>query len=80
MWVGNFDRRPLRNSSGVTGAGPIFHAVMLAAEERLAGAVAVMADGAIVTPPSTAVEREICAESGGRANAWCPLKRRRRAR
>src|SRR5206468_3127544 len=34
VWVGNFDRRPLRNSSGVTGAGPIFHAVMLAAERR----------------------------------------------
>ena len=66
----------MRNSSGVTGAGPIFHAVMLAAEQRLAGAVAVMADGAIVPPPSTAVEREICAESGGTANAWCPLKRR----
>ena len=31
VWVGNFDRTPLRNSSGVTGAGPIFHAVMLAA-------------------------------------------------
>lgn len=27
VWVGNFDRKPLRNSSGVTGAAPIFHAV-----------------------------------------------------
>jgi penicillin-binding protein 1C len=35
VWVGNFDRTPLRDSSGVTGAGPIFHAVMLAAERRL---------------------------------------------
>ncbi|MDP9322963.1 MAG: penicillin-binding protein 1C, partial [Acidobacteriota bacterium] len=34
VWVGNFDRAPLRSSSGVTGAGPIFHAVMLAAERR----------------------------------------------
>jgi penicillin-binding protein 1C len=34
VWVGNFDRAPLRNSSGVTGAGPIFHAVMLAAVGR----------------------------------------------
>ena len=76
VWVGNFDRRPLRNSSGVTGAGPIFHAVMLAAEARLAGGLAVMADGPIVPPPSTAVEREVCAESGATANAWCPLKRR----
>ena len=38
VWVGNFDRTPLRNSSGVTGAGPIFHAVMLAAERRMSGA------------------------------------------
>src|SRR5258708_2381167 len=30
VWVGNFDRTPLRNSSGVTGAGPIFHGIMLA--------------------------------------------------
>ena len=34
VWVGNFDRTALRNSSGVTGAGPIFHAVMLAAMKR----------------------------------------------
>ena len=39
VWVGNFDRTPLRNSSGVTGAGPIFHGVMLAAERRVAGHV-----------------------------------------
>src|SRR5205823_12800064 len=29
VWVGNFDLSALRNSSGVTGAGPIFHEVML---------------------------------------------------
>ncbi|MEP6919181.1 MAG: penicillin-binding protein 1C, partial [Acidobacteriota bacterium] len=34
VWVGNFDRTPLRDSTGVTGAGPIFHSVMLAAERR----------------------------------------------
>jgi len=37
VWVGNFDRTPLVGSSGVTGAGPLFHAVMLAAEHRVAG-------------------------------------------
>lgn len=76
VWVGNFDRRPLRQSTGVTGAGPIFHAVMLAAERRLAGAIAVMADSAILSPPPTTIEREICEDSGGIAHAWCPLKRR----
>ena len=38
VWVGNFDRAPLRNSSGVTGAGPIFHDVMLAAARRYGSA------------------------------------------
>ncbi len=31
VWVGNFDGRPMRDVSGITGAGPIFHEVMLAA-------------------------------------------------
>ena len=37
VWVGNFDRRPLIGSSGVTGAAPIFHAVMLAAQRHVHG-------------------------------------------
>lgn len=28
VWVGNFDNSPMRNISGVSGAGPIFHRVM----------------------------------------------------
>ena len=75
VWVGNFDRTPLRNSSGVTGAGPIFHAVMLAAERRLGGATSEFSWAPIAAPPTTAVEREICALSGQTANAWCPIRR-----
>ena len=76
VWVGNFDRTPLRNSSGVTGAGPIFHAVMLAAERRASGASNVFSHEAIVSPPGTSVQREVCALSGQTANQWCPLRRR----
>jgi penicillin-binding protein 1C len=76
VWVGNFDRTPLRNSSGVTGAAPIFHAVMLAAEARLSGSGTEFSSEPIARPPVTAVEREICALSGQTANAWCPLRRR----
>ena len=73
VWVGNFDRTPLRNSSGVTGAGPIFHSVMLAAERRVAGQV--NGDGtALVPTPSNVERREICALSGMAANPWCPTK------
>jgi len=75
VWVGNFDRTPLRNSSGVTGAGPIFNAVMLAAERRLGGPAATFSSDPILPTPNTVVEREICALSGMTANAWCPIRR-----
>jgi penicillin-binding protein 1C len=71
VWVGNFDRTPLRDSSGVTGAGPIFHAVMLAAERRVGNPASVEA---IASPPSDLQEVAICALSGMRANAWCPTR------
>ena len=76
VWVGNFDRTPLRNSSGVTGAGPIFHAVMLAAERRISGTSNHFSHEDILSAPRNSVQREICALSGQTANAWCPLRRR----
>ncbi|MEO7272390.1 MAG: hypothetical protein ABIX28_05435, partial [Vicinamibacterales bacterium] len=76
VWVGNFDRSPLRGSSGVTGAGPIFHAVMLAAQRRAGATGNGFADAAIAEPPDGLVERELCALSGMPANPWCPAKRR----
>ncbi len=75
VWVGNFDRTPLRSSSGVTGAGPIFHAVMLAAMARVAPASASAAGGQafdIVPAPPDTERRRICLLSGMLANAWCP--------
>ena len=75
VWVGNFDRTPLRNSSGVTGAAPIFQAVMLAAERRLGGSDGALSTAPLAAAPSTAVEREICGLSGQTANPWCPIRR-----
>jgi penicillin-binding protein 1C len=72
VWVGNFDRTPLHLSSGVTGAGPIFHAVMLAANRGRAS----MGAHEILAPPSDVQEVTICALSGMRANAWCPSRAR----
>jgi penicillin-binding protein 1C len=71
VWVGNFDRTPLRNSSGVTGAGPIFHAVMLAATH---GRESAAATAGILAPPAGTEQVTICALSGMRANAWCPSR------
>ena len=70
VWVGNFDRTPLRNSSGVTGAGPIFHAVMLAAARGRDAASA----HTILAPPAGVSRVTICALSGMRANGWCPSR------
>jgi penicillin-binding protein 1C len=71
VWVGNFDRRPLRNSSGVTGAAPIFQAVMLAAVKRMGES-----EAAAALPDDAVEDREICALSGELANPWCPVRRR----
>ena len=60
VWVGNFDRTPLRDSSGVTGAGPIFHAVMVAATRGRASAGA----HEILAAPDDVEEATICELSG----------------
>jgi penicillin-binding protein 1C len=75
VWVGNFDRSPLIGSSGVTGAGPLFHAVMLAAEARVAGGIT-PTDGRLLDPPDPLIETTICALSGQRAGEACPVRRR----
>ncbi|HXW08326.1 MAG TPA: penicillin-binding protein 1C [Vicinamibacterales bacterium] len=76
VWVGNFDRRPLRSSTGVTGAGPIFHAVMLAAARRTRASEQAPDDRPIVARPDGLRSHEICALSGMQANEWCPSRRR----
>ncbi len=68
VWVGNFDRSALRNSSGVTGAGPIFHSVMLAAMRR----ARVDSDAPIVDRPGDLEQQPICALSGFRPSTSCP--------
>jgi len=71
VWVGNFDRRELRNSTGVTGAGPIFHQTMLAAVKRVHGGD-VRIDLRIVEPPAGLVRAPVCALSGLRPSTSCP--------
>jgi penicillin-binding protein 1C len=68
VWVGNFDRTPLRGSSGVTGVAPIFNAVMLAAAEG--------SPEALQPPPADVESIEICTLSGARPSTYCPSVRR----
>lgn len=74
VWVGNFDRTPLIGSSGVAGAGPIFHAVMLAAVEHAGRDLYDRAD--ILPRPEDVVERDICLVSGMAAGAACERRGR----
>ena len=72
VWVGNFDRQELRNSSGVTGAAPIFHDVLLAAQRRVTGRLPGPDDPPLAAPPPELAPRSICALSGRDATEHCP--------
>jgi penicillin-binding protein 1C len=74
VWVGNFDRSPLVNSSGVSGAGPIFHAIMLAAERRVAGGLPQLDEAPTEARAEQVERRAICALSGMPAGRWCPAQ------
>lgn len=76
VWVGNFDRAALRGSSGVTGAGPIFHEVLWAALERTGASLpGIGRDGSPILAPPPDVRREtLCALSGMRAHEACPSR------
>lgn len=76
VWVGNFDRTPLRQSSGVTGAGPIFRDVMLAAVERVRGELPLFDPAPLSAPPGDLREVTLCALSGMVAGAACPVRTR----
>ncbi|HEX5071115.1 MAG TPA: penicillin-binding protein 1C [Vicinamibacterales bacterium] len=71
VWVGNFDRRELVGSSGVTGAGPIFHDVMMAAVERVHGSLPVGDHSPILAPTPDLHRGEVCAVSGMKPGASC---------
>jgi penicillin-binding protein 1C len=64
VWVGNANNAPMRGTSGVTGAGPIFHDVMEVATQNLPK-----------TPferPAGIVERDVCRLSGMLPTPLCP--------
>jgi penicillin-binding protein 1C len=68
VWAGNFDGTPMTGSTGVTGAGPLFHEVMLAAMRGRKPAPLLDHTGLVST--------EVCELSGGRAAESCPTRRR----
>jgi membrane carboxypeptidase/penicillin-binding protein PbpC len=69
VWVGNADNSPMVDVSGVDGAGPIWHDLMLLAHRTPPGAFA--------RPPQI-VDVEVCAPSGMLPARDCPRTRSER--
>ncbi len=65
VWVGNFDGAPMEGVSGISGAGPLFRAVMTAAMRGRSPAPLVAHDEEAMT------KVRVCALSGDRAGASC---------
>jgi membrane peptidoglycan carboxypeptidase len=70
VWVGNADGQPMEAISGVSGAGPLWHDVMLAAHRGLPPRQ--------FARPDSIVETTICAEGGLLPTPSCPATRRER--
>ena len=68
VWAGNFDGTPMTGSTGITGAGPLFHAVMLAAMRGRVTAPLVDHTGLVPV--------EICELSGALVGEACPHHQR----
>lgn len=70
VWVGNADYTPMQNTTGMTGAAPIWADFMKFAINRLVGD-----QPAGFSRPAGIVEKEICAISGTEPSDWCPETR-----
>jgi penicillin-binding protein 1C len=64
VWVGNADNTPMKGTSGVTGAGPVFHDVFLAAQQGK--------EMSIFRRPENIESLEICRLSGMLPSPLCP--------
>ncbi len=70
VWVGNFDGRPMQDVSGITGAGPIFAAVLEAAMRSRPKTSLMLSSRDSAADGFARVE--ICPLSGAAATSACP--------
>jgi membrane peptidoglycan carboxypeptidase len=70
VWVGNADYTPMQNTTGLSGAAPIWAAFMQAAIQRLTGG-----NPTPFTRPPGIVDAVICSVSGAQPSQWCPDQR-----
>ena len=70
VWVGNADYTPMQDTSGLTGAAPIWADFMKTGIQDLTGG-----NPSTFVRPAGVVERVICAVSGTLPSKWCPRQR-----
>ncbi|MFA5874838.1 MAG: penicillin-binding transpeptidase domain-containing protein, partial [Anaerolineales bacterium] len=70
VWVGNADYTPMENTTGLTGAGPIWAEFMTFAINRLTGG-----NPTPFVQPGGIEEHTICTVSGTKPSQWCPSQR-----
>ena len=70
VWVGNADYTPMENTTGVTGAGPVWAEFMTYAINRLTGG-----NPTPFVRPSSIEQHTICTVSGTQPSSWCPSQR-----
>ena len=70
VWVGNADYTPMQNTTGLTGAAPIWAKFMKAAIQQTTGG-----NPTPISRPAGIIDRVICAISGTEPSQWCPKQR-----
>ncbi len=70
VWVGNADYTPMVNTSGLTGAAPIWAEIMQQAVNQITGN-----NPTPFMRPGGIVDRVVCSISGTEPSEWCPNQR-----
>ena len=70
VWVGNADYTAMQDTSGLTGAAPIWAAVMQEGIQKLTGG-----NPTAFSRPAGIIERVICSVSGTEPSKYCPSQR-----
>ncbi|PKN86139.1 MAG: hypothetical protein CVU46_08735 [Chloroflexi bacterium HGW-Chloroflexi-8] len=70
VWVGNADYTPMVNTTGLTGAAPIWAELMQIAEAQITGN-----NPTSFSRPGGIVDRVICSTSGTEPSEWCTDQR-----
>ena len=70
VWIGNADYTPMQNTSGLSGAAPLWNKVMTHAVQQVMGGT----PSSFTVPPGV-VEYIVCSASGTQPSRWCPEQR-----